>query len=350
MISATESAIPTCVEREPHFPKNLDDSDWEPCQFARKGPQIMSYKGFKETSFIIIRRQFAHLFKKVTQTDISFESAQELIRQTRNDVQQRYIDHFSADHPLHELVAALTRQQFSFLDIVSRHIYMKNQKRANRSGSTTNIYPTTAPKPNTFRHNLFLACVAHLEETSRMEAMYSRYKWQWIIRDPVPWHAIARILTDLCHWFEGPEIERARKQIDLICVRYGEGNGDLITSPIFQPLRSMREQAQFALRKYREGENGYDNEDGDQQHLSSQFLPSDDLAPSASYSPEYDMQDFSVAHDPFFGLHPGIATSGPAGIERGTYFELPFEHASVDGVSSGYWSGDQGGGNRDPSL
>ena len=254
-LNASESLIPLQTSWDPQSPKNLDDSQWEPCRFTKKGDELPSEPGFRETTYVLIRRQFSYLYRQITQTTISFETAQSLLIRFRTTTQTQYLRQFDPDHPLHTFVSALIHQQFTLLDIVSRQIQLSHTKPPGRSGSITSIHPTSAPKPNSFRHDLFHLCLAHLEETSRIENEYARYKWGWIVSDQVPWHAIARLLTDLCHWFEGLEVERAWRQIDLVWKRYGEpNNGGLVASPIFSPLRLMREQAEFRLQRYREGE------------------------------------------------------------------------------------------------
>lgn len=65
------------------------------------------------------------------------------------------------------------------------------------------------------------------------------------MREAVLWHAIVIILTNLCTRFQGPEVDRAWRQTDVVFGRYENADLNLGQSPIWLPIHQLRDQALF---------------------------------------------------------------------------------------------------------
>lgn len=79
-------------------------------------------KGFKETTFVLARREISDLTVQLSQLDPQDLAAKErLLRQTKLSLDEKYLSEINRANPSHTIVAALTEVSLSSLRLTLRH-------------------------------------------------------------------------------------------------------------------------------------------------------------------------------------------------------------------------------------
>jgi hypothetical protein len=89
-----------------------------------------------------------------------------------------------------------------------------------------------------------MAAVELLEAYEYHSTTFAPMDWDWVFQTKVPWLAIAIVLTQLPHARRKPEINRARKQIDIAFERYGDLEMPLSSTPLWQLLVQLRQRGE----------------------------------------------------------------------------------------------------------
>jgi hypothetical protein len=83
-----------------------------------------------------------------------------------------------------------------------------------------------------------------LEAFEYHSTTFADLNWDWIFRDTVPWLAVAIVLTQLHHSTRAPEISRARKQVDIVFLKFGDPESEVSRTPMWQLIVQLKEYAE----------------------------------------------------------------------------------------------------------
>lgn len=92
--------------------------------------------------------------------------------------------------------------------------------------------------------SVFMAAIELLEAFEYHSTNFAPLNWDWIFQNTVPWLAIAITLTQLPHATRKADIDRARKQIEIAFSRHGDPDKPVSSTPMWQLLLQLRQQAQ----------------------------------------------------------------------------------------------------------
>lgn len=81
------------------------------------------------------------------------------------------------------------------------------------------------------------------EKLERLDALLTRKNWQWVLRWPVPWHSIGRLLTKLAKLPAYAEAERAWRQVDVIFRRHNNEDFSMANVPAWRVVERLCDQA-----------------------------------------------------------------------------------------------------------
>jgi hypothetical protein len=115
-----ESCLPATADAQP--PKNANDGEWHASRFAKPSSIPPDARGFKETTFILARREIAELTVRLAQVDPQdFATKERLLRQTKISLDEKYLNLIDRTNPSQTVVAALIEVSLSSLRLTLRH-------------------------------------------------------------------------------------------------------------------------------------------------------------------------------------------------------------------------------------
>lgn len=115
-----ESCIPATSDAQP--PKNADDAEWHASRFAKPSSVPQTATGFKETTFVLARREIADLTLQLSRVDPQDLVAKErLLRHTKLSLDEKYLNNIDGSNPSQTVVAALVEVSLSSLRLTIRH-------------------------------------------------------------------------------------------------------------------------------------------------------------------------------------------------------------------------------------
>ena len=88
----------------------------------------------------------------------------------------------------------------------------------------------------------FIASLELLEAIEYHTSTFAPLNWEWVFQTVVPWLATAIVLTYLPHTTRKSDIDRGRKQIEIIFHRYSDPVNPISTCPRWLLLGRLREQ------------------------------------------------------------------------------------------------------------
>ena len=115
-----ESCLPSTSDAQP--PKNANDSEWYASRFAKPASIPPDIRGFKETTFVLARREIAGLTVQLSQLDPQdFVAKERILRQTKISLDEKYLNEIDRSNPSQTVVAALVEVSLSSLRLNLRH-------------------------------------------------------------------------------------------------------------------------------------------------------------------------------------------------------------------------------------
>lgn len=119
------AAEPLCtgLNADCRRPKNVNDSQWEPCPFSKKASEPESVSAFREMTFVTLRHEVESVQSEIIRQTKgpAFESAHNRVMQYRALVEQRFLQYFDESDPLQRLVASYVRARIDHIEIIARH-------------------------------------------------------------------------------------------------------------------------------------------------------------------------------------------------------------------------------------
>jgi hypothetical protein len=101
------------------------------------------------------------------------------------------------------------------------------------------------------RDRLFVTSVEIIEFAYLLENNENTAKWGWLFRTYMQWHAVAFVLSELCHRPPGPDYERAWKAVESVY------DDRLLHPPktqsgmLWKPMKQLMAKARAIREKYR---------------------------------------------------------------------------------------------------
>lgn len=101
------------------------------------------------------------------------------------------------------------------------------------------------------RDRLFVTSVEIIEFSCLLEKNENTAKWGWLFRTYMQWHAIAFVLSELCHRPPGPDYERAWKAVESVYDGRVQHNPKSQSGMLWKPMRQLMVKARAIREKYR---------------------------------------------------------------------------------------------------
>jgi hypothetical protein len=101
------------------------------------------------------------------------------------------------------------------------------------------------------RDRLFVTSVEIIEFSCLLENNENTAKWGWLFRTYMQWHAIAFVLSELCHRPPGPDYERAWKAVESVYDDRVQHNPKSQSGMLWRPMRQLMAKARAIREKHR---------------------------------------------------------------------------------------------------
>lgn len=105
--------------------------------------------------------------------------------------------------------------------------------------------------PPDIRDRLFITSVEIIEFSYLLERNENTEKWGWLFRTYMQWHAIAFVLSELCHRPPGPDYERAWNAVESVYDERVQHNPKSQSGMLWKPMRQLMVKAQAIREKHR---------------------------------------------------------------------------------------------------
>ncbi|KAF2720932.1 hypothetical protein K431DRAFT_285401 [Polychaeton citri CBS 116435] len=267
---------PTIIEQafDTKMPLNINDVDILPNSKGFPPERV----GCTDISFCLIRFEVANTFRRINYippgppqacgnffASVTLEDKEKWITECHQRLEDRYLKHCDMTVPLFWVTATVARLMMSKMWLMVYHPFQRQDGGASLSESV--------------KEKLFITSLENIEYSILLETEGRTMKWGWLFRTYMQWHALAFMLSELCHRTTGELVERAWVAVEKTRDgRWGEHVTDESKAGhLWRPLRKLYRKAKEA--RYR----GLQDE---HRHLQQQ--------PTRTYSPNL---------NPMFG-HP----------------------------------------------
>lgn len=275
---------PTITEQsfDTKMPLNINDVDITPDM--KDFPDVKH--GCTDMSFCLIRFEVSNTFRRINYippgppkqctehlAGITLQEKEKWITECHERLEERYLKDCDMSVPLFWVTATVARLMMSKMWLMVYHPFQR------QDGGAT-LPPETKEK-------LFITSLENIEYSTLLETEARTMKWGWLFKTYMQWHALAFILSELCHRTSGEMVERAWVAVE--STREGRW-GDRMTEDssrghLWRPLRKLYRKAKDARMR------GLQEEQLVKHRVAG-------AAPTRTYSPNA---------NPMFG-HPKIPT------------------------------------------
>lgn len=275
---------PTITEQsfDTKMPLNINDVDITPDMDDFPAEK----NGCTDMSFCLIRFEVSNTFRRINYippgppkqctehlAGITLQEKEKWITECHQRLEERYLKDCDMSVPLFWVTATVARLMMSKMWLMVYHPFQR------QDGGTT-LPPETKEK-------LFITSLENIEYSNLLETEARTMKWGWLFKTYMQWHALAFILSELCHRMSGDLVERAWVAVESTREgrwgdRMSDGGG---RGHLWRPLKKLYSKAKDARRR------GLQEEQLIKHRVSGN-------APTRTYSPNA---------NPMFG-HPKIPT------------------------------------------
>ncbi|EJT71350.1 hypothetical protein GGTG_10609 [Gaeumannomyces tritici R3-111a-1] len=187
---------------------NAEDCEWIVSRFAKPHSTPVDREGWTEQSHSILWSEMVRLTRRLGRMSLAMVPPEEMYRlidETATYLTGRFVG--CVDESNHMQVITLSRFR---AEIAHQRLSIGlNSLQLSRTPSTADQGP------------LFLQAIDVLEETSRGEAVAVAHGLGWLYKWPVPWNALAFVLTGLARIPQShPNADRAWEQVELAFRRH----------------------------------------------------------------------------------------------------------------------------------
>lgn len=239
---------PTIIEQgfDTKMPLNINDSDLTP-DMAEFPPER---QGCTDMSFCLIRFEVANTFRRINyippgppetcteySANVTLQDKEKWITECHQRLEERYLKHCDMTVPLFWVTATVARLMMSKMWLMVYHPFQRHDGGASLTQET--------------KEKLFITSLENIEYSLLLETESRTMKWGWLFKTYMQWHALAFILSELCHRTTGDLVERAWIAVDK--TRDGRwGMHSTTDSPaghLWRPLKKLYRKAAEARQR-----------------------------------------------------------------------------------------------------
>jgi hypothetical protein len=229
------------------MPLNINDIDIVPGMNEFPAEK----RGCTDMSFCLIRFEVANTFRRINYippgppkqctehlSGITLQEKEKWITDCHQRLEERYLKDCDMSVPLFWVTATVARLMMSKMWLMVYHPFQR------QDGGTT--------IPSEIKEKLFITSLENVEYSILLETEGRTMKWGWLFKTYVQWHALAFILSELCHRTTGDLVERAWLAVEQTREKrpWGEGSAeDDSRGHLWRPLRKLYLKAKDARKR-----------------------------------------------------------------------------------------------------
>ncbi|TKA66334.1 hypothetical protein B0A55_10575 [Friedmanniomyces simplex] len=244
---------PTIIEQsfDTNMPLNINDEDIKPST-ANFPPERQGCTGI---SFCLIRFEVANTFRRINYVPpgtsqrtghdnqsglmaaVTLADKERWITECHQRLDERYLRHCDMSVPLFWVTATVARLMMSKMWLMVYHPFQRQDGGASL--------------PNETKDKLFITSLENIEYSLLLETEARTMKWGWLFRTYMQWHALAFMLSELCHRSTGDLVERAWVAVEKTRDgRWGRPlTEDTRAGHLWRPLRKLYRKAREARQR-----------------------------------------------------------------------------------------------------
>ncbi|TKA49897.1 hypothetical protein B0A55_13647 [Friedmanniomyces simplex] len=159
------------------------------------------------------------------------------ITECHQRLDERYLRHCDMSVPLFWVTATVARLMMSKMWLMVYHPFQRQDGGASL--------------PNETKDKLFITSLENIEYSLLLETEARTMKWGWLFRTYMQWHALAFMLSELCHRSTGDLVERAWVAVEKTRDgRWGRPlTEDARAGHLWRPLRKLYRKAREARQR-----------------------------------------------------------------------------------------------------
>lgn len=234
---------PTIIEAsfDTQIPLNVNDSDLDPSM--KEFPKERT--GCTEMTFCLVRYEVANVYRRIQYvppgpvrcnryfSTVSLEQKERWITEVHAKIEEKYLRDCDMTVPLYWVIATVSRLIMSKMWLMIYHPYQR--------------LDGGASLPQETKDKLFVTSLENVEYSILLETEDRTQKWGWLFRTYVQWHAIAFLLSELCHRTKGELVARAWRAVEATAARrWNDLNSDQKKGCLWRPLRKLVSRARAA--------------------------------------------------------------------------------------------------------
>lgn len=239
---------PTIIEQafDTKMPLNVNDVDIYPGM--KDFPP--ERQGCTDISFCLIRFEVANTFRRINYVPpgpircteffatVTLQDKEKWITECHQRLEERYLKHCDMSVPLFWVTATVARLMMSKMWLMVYHPFQRQDSGSSLTDET--------------REKLFITSLENIEYAMLLETEARTMKWGWLFRTYMQWHALAFMLSELCHRTSGDLVERAWVAVEK--TRHGRWGEPLMEdSPVvghlWRPLKKLYRKAKEAHQR-----------------------------------------------------------------------------------------------------
>lgn len=231
------------------IPLNIDDQDFQPDM-----PESTQDKqGVTDMTFSLIRFEVANTFRRLSYCppnpvsfkekwpDFSIKEKEEWIEECHRSLEEKYLRHCDMTIPMHWVIGTVARLIMAKMWLLIYQPFQRLDGGASLSQET--------------RNRLFVTSLESIEYALLLETEVRTVKWGWLFKSYSQWHALAFLLSELCHRTKGPTVHRAWLAVDETIVEMQNRVPSHRREAVWRPLARLIAKARSA----RDSEMSMDN-------------------------------------------------------------------------------------------
>ena len=239
---------PTIIEQtfDTKMPLNINDVDISP-EMKEFPPER---QGCTDISFCLIRFEVANTFRRINYippgppracneffTNVTLQDKEKWITECHQRLEERYLKHCDMSVPLFWVTATVARLMMSKMWLMVYHPFQRQDGGAALTAET--------------KEKLFITSLENIEYSILLETEARTMKWGWLFKTYMQWHALAFILSELCHRTNGDLAERAWTAVEKTRDgRWGiHMTGDSRAGHLWRPLKKLYRKAKEARQR-----------------------------------------------------------------------------------------------------
>ncbi|MCJ1309431.1 hypothetical protein MMC25_003090 [Agyrium rufum] len=223
------------------LPLNLNDSDIWP---EMEEPPT-ERTGFTDMSFVLVRYEIGYTIRRIAykapgavlkeqEEFITLEDQERKIEELRRYLENKYLQHCDLSVPLQWV-------SYNVAQLILSKMYMMLMHPLNRNSSSK---MSRAQKDRLFHTSIDVVRRSRLLERQRQT-----FRWGWLFRTYIQWHAVAFLLAELCWRTNGPDVDLAWEAIDLVFDEWGGSVSATKKGMLWKPMRKLMIKAKETRRK-----------------------------------------------------------------------------------------------------